>query len=232
MGTIIIDFLKSISPKEVVISVFSACAGFIGSYLLSKKQQKAKIKERHFKKLKDEILEPWLNKLQLEAKRARYDLSHMTQNWMHTQERFERVNKELLNDLYFHFPKIKESKIEIEKEEDKLENKLDEAEQLLKKKYPPDRNSLGHFLIEGNGKICNLYTDYGGVMYGNQRIVYCNSNFFEDVIKELNALYENKIGKSIRIMYQKLLDKIDRLKTEIEKALALENLQFKCNFIK
>jgi len=208
------------------------------SWLIKKLIRKEEIKDRHFNKIKEEVLKPLLNKIKLGKERSKGNYFLPIKGDFKVDKEFEGINQELLKDvLQVHFPKLKLLKSNLEVIEKELDKEVHTITLKLIKQFGKRgfyEETLKRFFILGQDTHpnLNLHIDYDNLMYGSS--IVCNSN--EEVSKEIKEQLEKRYndveGRKIREIYKKLKNKRDFLIREIEKALATENLPHKCEFIK
>jgi hypothetical protein len=208
------------------------------SWLIKKLIRKEEIKDRHFNKIKEEVLKPLLNKIKLGKERSKGNYFLPIKGDFKVDKEFEGINQELLKDaLQVHFPKVNLLKSNLEVIEKELDKEVHTITPKLIKQFGERgfyEGTLKRFFILGQDTHpnLNLHIDYDNLMYGSS--IVCNSN--EEVSKEIKEQLERRCngveGRKIRLIYKKLENKRDFLIKEIEKALATENLPHRCEFIK
>src|SRR4030042_3742017 len=122
----------------LVGAILGSIIGFLGTYLIYRRQQKETALQRHSEKLKTEVLDSWLEMLKEESSTGRFNsMVGKDPAFAYPQYRFESVNKRLFDDLLInHLPKIRNLK----KSQDELEMEIEQKQKILaenySKKYP------------------------------------------------------------------------------------------------
>jgi len=205
--------------KELLIALISVGIGFFISRHLYSKQKKDERRERHFEKIKKEVLEPW-----------------QSSKWMHVIG--GEINNTLFNDLKNHYPEIINQYKKLLGLNNELAAKLNLVKSALENKYrneniAVDSNALRagfenqaykeyHPRIEGNRIMCQRY---GCVK------TEVKPEILKEVVIELLKLYGSDKGKEIREMLKVIAGEQNSLKEQIQVILSQEKLHGDCNFL-
>ena len=206
----------------------------IVSWIIKKFEE---IKTRHFDKIKKEVLNPFLDKLQLQEEKDNRMYSLPLKKDFTIESRYKSINSELFRDtLNNHFIEININKRELERKEEIFNNGVRKITKKLNKQFNKEfyEASIKRFFILGQNKYpnLNLHISYDDLMYGSSIICHSEKEKSIKIKEKLEEVYKNKIGKEIRNKYSEL-SKVRRiLINSIEKALASENLKGDCKFIK
>lgn len=204
-----------------------------GSWLVKRFIRKEEIKNRHFEKIKKEILEPFLERLKNEKQRYSRINYLVSEKDLLVLENYMSMNSQLLKDvLENHFTEIGNFKLQLdffkrdfEKEINKLIVKLESD---LEVKFYKD--SLKRFFLGKKINSSEIKIDGDQVVYGNHLICHSNENSSKIIKKTLESIAKNKSNLTNNSQMINLLR--NRLIVSIEKALASENLKKDCEFIR
>lgn len=209
----------------------------LGIWIVKKFVKKEEIKTRHFDKIKEEVLNPFLNMLRLQEEKENRMINLLLEEDFAIERRYESINSELFRDvLENHFIEIKTNKRKLEGKEKLFDDNALKITKKLSKQFNKNfyEDSVKRFFILEQNKYpnLNLHIDYDYLMYGSSVICCSNEEDSKRIKEELEKIYKNKIGKEIKDIYLKLLKSRKKLITTIERVLASEILKGRCDFIK
>ena len=208
-----------------------------GGWMVKRFVKKEEIKTRHFNKIKEEVLNHFLDMLRLQEEMDNRIIGLPLEEDSRIERRYKSINKELFKDtLNNHFTEINTIKKELEKKEALFNNSIIKLIKKLKKQFNKEfyEDSVKKFFILGHSNSPNLSLniDYGGLMYGRKIICNSDEENSKKIKEKLEEIYTHNIGTEIKKDYIKLSKVRQKLISFIEKALASENLKGGCDFIK
>lgn len=194
---------------EMIGAAIGAFMAIEGSLYLFHRETKEKIIEKHFSKIKKEILKPWLDNFEISA-----DVS----------------DNPLFKDLKNHFPDL----IELWELHERLKNeeieKTNEMSKMLEQKYSTEFYNIQYFLINPNDKDYEPRPDRDGIVY-NSGTYACIDNQKEEIVKSLKELSLSDEANKIRYLHNKIIELDNKIKYQIRFVLSKEKLRGKCEFV-
>lgn len=209
----------------------------MGSWIIKKFIKKEEIKTRHFNKIKEEVLSPFLNMIKLQEEKEERIIRLPLKEDSNIEREYKSINSELFRDaLNNHFMEININKKELEIKEERFNDGIQKITKKLTKQFNRSfyTDSMRKFFIFGQEKFPNLnfHISYDDLMYGSNIICRSEERVSIGIKRKLEELYKNKTGKEMRKKYSELSKARRKLINSIEKVLASENLKGDCNFIK
>lgn len=222
---------------EQILGAFEWVIDLFRGHLIKKEE----IKQRHWNKLVEEVLKPWLDKVRDDINNP-YEFSSITTKTSSIiNKKYEIINQHLFQDLLMHFPELRNLKRSLDAKEAKLSKIAKELENNFKNKYGLNDydiygKSVISFIINGNTKFARLEInedyDYGSsFMYGNLLITRAKKESTEEIKSDLERLHIGSKGKELRSLHKQIEITRDNLRSEIEFVLAKEHKLKKCKFI-
>jgi len=218
--------------KDLSITAIGSFIGFYGAYIIFKRQEKERIKHRHFETLKFEVLRPWMIFLSIKPKIEQPTLSEVEYE---IESDFNCINKQLFNDLLEnHYSKLQSLKKSFEQSEKEFEERVKFLKEIYRKKYESMKAinpwSIAAFFVN-ESKQFRLFHEKTNLFFSTLGIAAGNENELGDLKKVLEKDYDSEIGIKTRTMYNEIKKWTKILESEIEMILAKEKIQGKCSFI-
>lgn len=204
------------------------------NWAIKKCIKQEEVRTRHLSRIKEGILNPFLQKLRSEEKTHKGYFPSLLPQDFKAENEFELINIELFKDaLENHFSEIKNHQKELEEKKRLFDEKIKKITKRLEKKFNKHfyEKSIKGFFIFGQDKNLKLGISYDRLMYNSSVICDSNEEDSKKIKESLEKIYKNKTGKEIRNRYTDLSKIRQKLIRSIERALVSEFLEGNCNFI-
>ncbi|MFA5780581.1 MAG: hypothetical protein WC947_10670 [Elusimicrobiota bacterium] len=214
---IIEKIIKVVGPIVIPFGL-----GFFTNRWVNSKQQKDKRRDNHFKKIKEQVFNPWLN---------RGDIF---------QRSNQQINEILVHDLKNHFPELYKKMEKISELQNQKEQIIEQIINSLQQKYPEYKiykeidwyihyweNEPHKPQINGKDRITGNGVDYA--VRKEESYTYEEQKSLCDEITQLPSTSEAKKINELRHLIEKKNEEIIK---EMKVLELIEKLPNECDFIK